>query len=237
MPSPQNTKTDIINMALSHLRQTNFIASPADTSEQALVANLWYDKARRKVLRECDWTFCRKNVLLNSLGDVQTATDNPTILADQDIIPGYIWTYAQPPHCLAIRYVYSPNYGDWPDVIVDPFRDQTKPIKRIRKAEHTLGRAPISDLDAVACNLAVAWAVYTWDETDESRFDDSFVNAFALALSIYMCMALTANEALMQTKIGEYDLAMGEAKRINHQEETEMTPQADDSPWMQARNS
>lgn len=236
MPSALNTKTVIINLALSHIRISNFISSPQDTNEQAILGNLWYDQDRRKVLRECDWTFCRKNVQLTSLGDINTATTNPSVQADQDILPGWIWTFAQPPKCAAIRKIYAPTYGDWPDVVVDPFRDLSLPVKFLRKAEYQLGRSPVTDQEAVGCNLEAAWAVYTFDETDESRFDDLFVKALSLQLAVDMCMPLTANEGLMGQVEQRYEKAMDEARRINHQEEVESAPNADDSNYLRARN-
>lgn len=231
------TSTVIANMALAHLRQTNFLTDiNADVSEQAIVARQFYDADRRKVLRECDWTFARKYVVsLTLLGDINTATSNPTVQKDQDIIPGWIWTFAQPPKCLAIRKIFNPLYGDFPDVLVDPFRDLTTPIRFLKDSEYTLGRSPVTDQLAIGCNLQNAGAFYTFDETDTSRFDDHFVRALALQLAVDMAMPLSANPELLQLIEQRYERAIGEAKRINHQEETEKAPRA--SEYLDVRNA
>ena len=236
MSSPINTKTTILNMALAHLRQTNFMTdADSDVSEQAIVGRLFYDADRRKVLRECDWTFARKNIQLVKLGDINTATSNPTVQADQDIIPGWIYTYAQPPKSVAVRGIFNPVYGNFPDVMVDPFRDLSTPIRYLKEAEYKLQRSPVTDQEAVGCNLACAWAYFTFDESDTSRFDDMFVRAFSLHLAADMCMPLSADRELLPIIEQRYKSDMGEAKRVNHTEQTEKAIR--ESEYLDVRNS
>lgn len=224
MPSPTNVKTSVANLALSHIKQTNFLSSDNDDSEQCQVINLWYDRARRAALRAAHWHFAEKNVQLVLLGDISTATENPTVQADQDILPGWIYTYSYPSNCLKIRCVYSPNFGDYPDVLVDPFRDQSLPIKMVKEAEYNTARSPITDAMAIGTNLQLAWVKYTFDETDLSRFDDMCIDAFALELAVRICLPLTADKELYALIESARVKIAGEAKRINGGEGTEKVP-------------
>jgi len=63
-------KTNIANLALSHLREKGFIEN-VETSNQAEAknANLWYDPSRRQVLVDFDLGFARKRQTLTAHGD------------------------------------------------------------------------------------------------------------------------------------------------------------------------
>lgn len=234
MPNGTNNRTIISNLALSHIKQRN-ITSPDDASEAARKINLFYDRARRAALRACDWNFAKQNIALNLLGSVQDATFDPTFATPQDVVPGYSFCYSLPANCIRVQKLYTPIS---PDSLPLPYIDRTV-FTRIEgftdyEVKFELMRAPKSNVQAIVTNLQGAWAKYTFDITDESQFDDMFFEAFAYDLALRLCMPLTADKELLSAIKIERDEFVGEAKRKNGGEGTEMQKRS--SAYEDSRN-
>ena len=88
-------KTNIANLALSHLREKGFIEN-IETSNQseAKNANLWYDPARRQVLVDFDLGFARKR---------QTLTAHANDPSDD-----WAFRYQYPASSIQARYIENP---------------------------------------------------------------------------------------------------------------------------------
>ena len=228
MPDPTNTKINIINRALSHLKQRT-ITSLTEQSEQARKAVMFYDNCRKTALRSCDWRFARVQATLNLLGDIDTAMNNPTDLSKQDVIDQFNYLYAYPADCVRLVKVYNSIFSIFPEPYLDTH------IRHGRLAKFEVMRSPITKVMAIACNLEAAKCHYTQNITDESQFDDMFQDAFAWALADDLCMPLTADKELQQMVHKGSDIYMEEAKRKNGGESTETQPR--ESPYEQAREN
>lgn len=228
-----NTKTSIINKALSHLKQRN-IASLAEQSEQARKAAQFYDCARKSALRSCDWHFARVQAYLTLLGDINTASANPVHLDTanikyHDIIDQFNFTYLYPSNCVRLVKVYNPRHKIFPE----PYGDRHTITSQLDR--FALMRSPVTNKYAIGCNLERAKCHYTIDLKDESQFDDLFQDALGWQLADELCMPLTADKELQQlvhagaTEI--FELAM----RKNGGESPEMLPRV--SPYESCRES
>jgi hypothetical protein len=221
----ENTKTSIANLALTFIKQRT-IMSFADNSEQARKCILFYDKARRATLRACDWNFATAQGQLVKLGDIDTATSNPTVPADQDVFLGYNFLYAEPANTIRFRKVFTKQRMD----AFDPYGDRTLDERRRTHAQAfdqwKLVQSPITKIRAIASNLDCAYYEITTDITDESQFDDMFAEGFAYELAMMLCIPLTADKELFGIIKSERDEYMGEAKRKNGGEGTEHLPKS-----------
>lgn len=225
---PTNTKINIINKALSHIKQRN-ITALTEQSEQARKAAQFYDCARKSALRACDWRFARVQSTLNLLGDIDTAMNNPTDLSKQDVIDQFNFLYAYPADCVRLVKVYNSIYSIFPEPYLDTH------IRHGRLAKFEVMRSPITKVLSIACNLEAAKCHYTQDITDESQFDDMFQDALSWELADELCMPLTADKELQQITHTAASGSFQEAMRKNGGESTETQPR--ESPYESAREN
>lgn len=227
---PTNTKTAVINLGLSHIKQQT-ITSPTDQNERARKGNLFYDRARRAALRACDWNFARTYQALSLLGSMGDSTFDPTWATPQDVIPGFVYCYAQPSNCVAVRQILIPSsprvMGPFFDAAGNP-TDSFSFNNRNDNPDNTpkwqIGRSPKSNIMSIACDLQSAWARFTYDIVDESQFDDMFVEAFGYEMALRLAMPLSADQTLTQMVKAGRDEFVGEARRVNGDEGTVMQP-------------
>ncbi len=221
----ENTKTSICNLSLTHIKQRT-IASVADQSEQARKCILFYDKSRRSALRACDWNFATAQIQLAKLGDINTAMADTTIKANQDIYYGYNFLYAEPANTIRFRKVFNQQRLDSFDPYTDRTRDERRNAIGQVYNQFKLVQSPITKVRAIASNVELAFGEITTDITDESQFDDMFVDGFAYELALKLCIPLTADKELFGIIKSERDDFFGEAKRKNGGEGTEMLPKS-----------
>lgn len=90
------SKTSIVNLALSNLRQDAVVENvDTEQSQEAVVARTWYDPARRQALSDYDWSFARKRLTLATHAD-----DAPE--------EEWAYRYQYPADCLAPRRIVHP---------------------------------------------------------------------------------------------------------------------------------
>lgn len=228
MPSSDNSQVIIMNMALAAIKQ-RAITSPTEASEPARKCSLFYHRARRAALRACYWNFATVNQALALLGSTGDASFDPTWATVQDVIPGYSFLYAAPSKCLRVRTIFNPAspgaYGPTFDSAYNP----TETVGIVQPNANTdirweLLRASKSNVMGIATDLKDAWVRFTFDITDESQFDDMFVEAFALELAVRIATPLTADEGVLRSVLALRTAFIDEAKRINGGENTERLP-------------
>lgn len=219
MPDASNSKIVIINRALVHCK-VDTISSLDENSQAARLARLFYDNCRTSVLRGCDWRFATVKKAMTLLGSVDVAAAYPDDQSKQDFIPQWGYTYAYPTSCVRVRKVFNAqNHVD-----VTPWNDRTILDRSNKVNLFEIARSPITDQMAVACNFPDAWAEVTKDITDESQFDNLFVDALAWDLAKELCIPLTSDYDLKKDIDNEALTSMNEAKRKNGGEGIEMAP-------------
>lgn len=243
MPSPNLTKVDICNLALANCGQKN-IATLDDQNELARQCRRWYDITRRKLLRECNWTFARRVITLSLIGSLTGAEEFPDwatagtdsddddddesndVTEDNAVFP-WAYLYQYPPNVLFVHQVYNergfslPIYPgldqglEWPSV-PSPWGGDPSAYELIRSKK-------TNEL-AIACNLQNAIAKYTFDTTDVSQFDPVFADALALKMADRIVIPLTGDKELKGSIQADLKDAMTEAWRLNLSENPETGP-------------
>jgi hypothetical protein len=93
------SKTEIANMALSHIRIASEVSDlTTERSQEANTINRFWDVAREKILRKHDWPFATKFVALG--------------LVSEDPTDEWRYSYQYPSDCLLIRRILSGARND-----------------------------------------------------------------------------------------------------------------------------
>lgn len=88
-----STAVTICNIALARIGVSTFITSLSEASNEARVCSLFYEQTRDYVLRDFDWNFAEKRV----------------VLADAGTPPAeWAYKYTYPSDCLRARYIAVP---------------------------------------------------------------------------------------------------------------------------------
>ena len=226
MADPANSKIQIINKSLARIKQRT-IASLDEQSEQARKAGMFYDCVRTSLLRQCGWRWARVKKPLNLLGDQATAIANPTDQSKQDVIPQWNFLYAYPAHCIRLFSVFN----NVVPVIPDPFQDRY--ISMGKRPKFEIIRSPITNVQAIACQLESAYAEFTYDIEDPSQFDSLFIDAFETQLALELAIPLTCDKEMVALLKQEAQGNIEEAMRHNGDEGTDEMPH--ESPYESAR--
>lgn len=230
MPSADNSQVVIMNMALAAINKRQ-ITAPNEQSEEARRCSLFYHRARRSALRACDWNFAEVNQALALIQSVASADFDPTWATLQNVVPGFAYMYSQPSKCLRVRKLYNPvvpgggyTMGPYFDSSFNQVETIADRLGLRERTKFRLLRAPKNNVIGIATDLANAWCSFTFDITDESQFDDMFVEAFALELAVRVCPSLTSDTDTLKTAVALRNAAIAEAQRKNGGEGTEDEP-------------
>lgn len=103
-----NTKTDICNLAISHLGSGKVIVTlDTEKSAEAIACRTFYDTALEKALRDFSWPFATKIVALG--------------LVEEEPTTEWAYSYQYPSDCLFFRRILSGRRVDHEDSVV-PYR-------------------------------------------------------------------------------------------------------------------
>ncbi len=224
---------DVANLALATVNKRP-ILSFADQIESARMVSRWYDHMRRELLEECDWTFARKVVKLNLIGEATGVADFPDwaasgsplpagVTADNFVFP-WAYIYQYPPNVRFVHKVYnvhSPSgLTEWSGYAGTQFRTWLE----AQKGGWELVRSRITNEYAIACNIQDAICKYTYDMTDSSQFSSKFVTALSLKIAQKICIPLTGDPQLKQQVDADLRMALDDAMRLNLSENPEKGP-------------
>lgn len=225
------TDVDICNRALDEIGARVIIASLAENTPQAKVANRQYNTMRRQLLRSAPWGFSRKTDLLVNEG----------LLSAVPPTSPYPWqaknTY--PVDCLKMHYILpqptSAVVAGVPSVGDQLYAPWCAPSRNFRYI-------PAYDPGSVAfpgahrvllTNITPVLGVYTVDVTDPNLFDELFENAFVMVLANKFVMPLSGNVKL---KMSYAQLAQAAITEARVADGNEAIPTSDHTPdWMIAR--
>lgn len=99
------TKTDICNLALSHLGSAKTIATIEERNAEAFALKQFYDSALIKTLRDFFWPFARRYYTLE-------------LVSDQNNPSGHAFAYRYPPNCVNIKKILSGYRVDTRETVV-----------------------------------------------------------------------------------------------------------------------
>jgi hypothetical protein len=203
------SKTDIINLALGHLKQRK-IASLSEVSVQASEALRCYETARRETLRG-DWSF-------NSV--VKDLALNADYEASATGIYAGKWLYA---------YVYPANaLGVW-----KVFNEGT--VNQDKGEEFRVVYDDVHNTKVILTNLQYAMVEYGFDVQDVTMFDSAFITAFSVRLAYEMAPNLTGDDSVVDSMFKLYTSLMSDAERIDSYESSSDTYTGTTSPYEESR--
>ena len=186
---PMTSKTELINMALAHIKQRK-IASLTEVSIQASEALRCYEIARHETLRGHDWGFA---TVVKSLSlDSTYATDSEGTYAGK-----WIYAYTYPANCVAMWHIYSVGTTD---------KDNGEQF-RVVYDDTNNKKVILTDTDE-------ALGEYTFDVQDVTMFDANFVSAFAYRLAADMAPNLTGDDSIAESMFKMYTALMQDAERV-----------------------
>ncbi len=172
MPASVSSPADVINLSLTRIGFKDRVSSLYEGSAQAIQALDIYAQTRDAVLRNGNWGFAQRNVMLTLLKSAPAGGYFPSTPWDPATNPPLPWlfSYTYPSDCLKVRSVKSatgflPNIDPSPNLYgLDNDNDYTPPRK------------------VILCNLADALMVYTGQVTDPATWEADFVEEVAAAL-------------------------------------------------------
>ncbi len=226
---------DIYNLALSALGTSLTVQNINEPSVQAGVCNRFYDRARKKVLEQCYWSFATKTAALALLLDQETLT------SDADIVfPGWRFIYARPADCLkaqAVTTIYGlrvrPALGYWwnnPSMLggVPSWGPWRPPWAEMLDEVNS----PVQQSTDIVTDQDEAWLVYTTDPPT-FLYPETMVECVSLHLAELIAGPISSNGTRVNdvTKLAALSLSRALAQNLNEQQ-TDPYP---DSPSIQAR--
>lgn len=177
-------------MALAALGQAP-VTGLNEQNERARRLDLFYEPARREVLRKHDWSFAR---CAGRLAEVEVPEEENPYPQNR--------AYAYPTRALYIVKLFTPGRGG-----------QRLEFKEFFSAS--------LNARCLACRHDNVYAEYVQDSTDESKFTPDFCDMLALCLASKTAMTLTGDAQLAQLAYQKYTLALDEARLSNKTEEWE----------------
>ena len=188
------SKSDICNLALDYLLQTNEesvtnIDSP--TTQTEVVCARWYDVARKSLLRRHPWNFATKRIVL-------TADVNKPAF-------GYDFAYNLPNDFIRVISLEEP--------------DNNAPLLtaqyRVEGNQLLVGRLVGASQSSGAQSLNF---IYIFNETNIVKFDDLFVDTLAIELASKIAYKFTASNTDVQRINSLLDDKLQVARTVDGQE-------------------
>lgn len=186
----ETTKLDICNLALSILGQAE-LSSLSEVNQRATLCKQYYDRVRKQVLREHDWSFAR-------------CKEKLFLVREENEGSRMAYVYKKPANCLFVSKVYN-------DALHTGLKEQ----------QFKLQFDNILKQEVIITETVDAYCEYTKDVTDTSLFDSSFVDAMAGLMAYKMAHSLTGSTQITQLAYQQYQMAMDGARYINKVEQLE----------------
>lgn len=184
-----SSEVQICNMALGHVGISIFIDSLSEQSQQATVCNLFYEPCRDMALADFDWNFARRRVALADLGTPPT---------------NWLYRYALPADCLAVRYLVVPGSRE-------PRANQRIPYEIAEEGE----------VRVLYTDQEEAELVYTRRVENPNLFSAQFVKALAQLLASEIAIPLSAVQGLGDRAFKMYRQLKSEAETASLNEHQE----------------
>lgn len=241
----------LCNLALDQISSTrggNQITSlspplPVGTNSQVAARN--YQLQTDAVFRAAHWNSARGQVALTLLRAAVGTPENPSGLdpfGNTLPVPPIPWLYeyAQPPDCLAVRFVI-PQPPAAAGIISTPLMTGIG-VMNIPLVNTSMPFVPAIDRDkdgnqikVILTNAENAQAVYTMRVPNIDLWDASLQNAVVGTLAAWFCLPVTGDKSLMQMRVG---LAVGLINAARMSDGNEGITTTDHEPdFMRARNA
>lgn len=187
------SRVDICNRALSLIGANN-IASITENTREAKQCKIFYDPCREDVLREHNWNFAQKNVILGLLDETYA---------------GWDYVYQYPSDCLKAIKVQDESGAL---SATSTFSGLSEQIKFEITASSDLNRK------IILTDQENARLVYTANVTNENVFDPSFTSALVYRLAAELVIPMKGKLNLRQAMLATYQQMLLHTQGINANE-------------------
>lgn len=194
-----DSRTEICNMALSHVGNSHPIDHIDEGSQQANTCKLFYFNVLDALLRKFDFPFARRTEPLELISE------------NEDYVDDYSWRfiYRQPQDCVKINHLV----------------DSMRPDLRRGQIKYQRGRNDTTNV--IYTNQENAVLEYI-SRPNESFFDPDFVMLFSLGLAVRIAMPLGSDsrilsnvQQLYQGTLRDVELAAAQESVAPEQPESE----------------
>lgn len=235
------SSVDIVNRALAQISAKATIANLSEPSTEAVMANTLYASTRDAILRAAQWNFARKVAYLTLLkaapGTVQNTSSATTWDAATMPAPPWLYEYAYPSDCLAVRYVTpQPRLaGATTPPMFSVAGYGTAGVMPSPKArfEVASGASGVDQIKVINTNLDTALCCYTRRVENEGLWDDLFAEAMVQSLATQLAMPITGKLQIRQVCAQQALAALANARARDGNEGTESVNRTPD--WLQVR--
>lgn len=200
MPASITSPADVVNLALHNIGYKLRLANLYDGSEAANTALDIYAQTRDDALRDGNWSFAERNMVLELLKTAPANYFDAQWDPANNPPPPWRFEYTYPTDCLRIRQVKLT-----PMLLFNP---QPQPVlwTDINDPAYTPPRR------VIVCNIANAFLVYTGQVTDPALWPPDFVDALAAILGARLKRGLMSAD-LSQVDGAQVAEAAGSAMR------------------------
>jgi hypothetical protein len=201
---------DIVNLALDHLHLTQKITAMAQAVPAAQAGTRWYEISRQAILKAHPWKFAEKRAVL--VEDTVAANAHPQ----------WEYAYTPPTGLLKLRKIIVEGYRSVPGDY------------EVRMAWENL---PDASAKRIYCDYPPATGSepllsYTFDQTDVTKFPDSFVTALSYLLAIRLATPLRVNEKVLKAVLAMWPFVWADAVADDTSDTSHEQP---DASWILAR--
>lgn len=183
---------DVVNAALTRIGYKMRITNMFDGSLAANAALNIYGQTRDELLRQSDWAFAQRNLVLTLLKSAPVGGYIPGVTTWSSAYPPIPWLYeyTYPADCLKVRAVkYIPMF-------VPNFDPQPHPFGLDNDNSYTPA------VKVILSNVPGAFLVYTGRVTDPTTWEADFSEAMAAALGRRLMLALAGPQSA-QLAVGD----------------------------------
>lgn len=235
------TQLEVANRSLLAVGARTQISSlnPSDGSvEGDCVTTLW-QSTFEQLARTAQWGCLRKQVTLSLLQAAQGTPENPSGSVLSTPPTPWLYTYAYPSDCLAVRFIvpsYPANQGGTPvpSTTINNSAGTWLPnggqIRYEIGIQYTSNNSPYK---VIFTNQDMAQAVYTVSEANPGIWDSLFEQAMVASLAAFLVPALSLNFPLMSAQIKNAEACIAIARAADGNEGVTVMDHLPD--WMQAR--
>lgn len=233
-----STVITITNRALVSAGSRVQIQSLNEGSVQSNTAALLFNPTFTALARTARWACLRAQAGLSLIAAAQGTPENPmgTTLPLPPV--PYLYQYAYPSNCLAMRYIVPAIANGTPSgvPISSAYVQAPYYLPSGGQIPFTISYATDgggNPIETVLCNQSQAQAVYTVNQPNPVIWDSLFETAMVASLAVFLISGLNQNMPLMgaQIKMAEGAIAVARAADGNEG----VTSMNRNAQWMQAR--
>lgn len=218
------SQVEIFNIALANLGQRP-VSLPSENTPAALSLSRAWDSSRKECLSGNNWPFATVIELLS-------------VVSNYTPPAGWLYAYQYPSKCVRMWKIYnqiSVNFVpfDATGQLINLGQNQIRYDKKHTGEDFREIFVPTLNSPVILSNCPNAYGEYSYDVTDPSIFDATFVTMLGFRLAADTAMSITGDPSVAVNMIKIFNSKMSEAQRISSYENN--TDQKGDTSLVDSR--